>query len=328
MSGDSKPYAMIAGERAIYEHFIRTGVSGTVKFVGYGYQPNYEIPVPNPLVSIIIPTRNGLKLLKQCIDGIFNNTSYKNYEILIIDNGSDDPETLNYIHKLSLNEQIRIIRDNSLFNYSALNNKAVSLANGEVIILLNNDTKVISADWLSVMVAHALRPGIGAVGAKLWYGNKTIQHGGVILGINGVASHAHKHFPPFSSGYAARLSVTQSLSAVTAACLAIRKSIFIEVGGLDEKNLAVAFNDVDFCLRVRELGYRNLWAPNAELYHHESATRRHEDTPEEQKRFSQEVDYMKMRWGEALLNDPAYSPNLTLDYDDFSYAWPPRIEVI
>jgi len=325
MAGDSKPYAMIAGERAINEHFIRTGVSGTVKFVGYGYQPNYKISVPNPLVSIIIPTRNGFKILKQCIDSIFKKTSYRNYEIMIIDNGSDDPETLDYIQKLSLNEQIRIFRDNGPFNYSALNNKAVSLANGEVITLLNNDIEVISTNWLSVMVSHALRPSVGAVGAKLWYGNKTIQHGGVILGINGVASHAHKHASHFSNGYAARLLVTQSLSAVTAACLVIRKSVFNEVGGLDEKNLAVAFNDIDFCLRVRELGYRNVWVPNAELFHHESATRGYEDTPDKQARFIREVDYMKKRWGDKLLNDPAYSPNLTLDYEDFSYAWPPRV---
>lgn len=328
MSGDSKPYAALAGERAINEHFARTGVNGRVKYVGYGYEPAYDLPTDLPLVSIIIPTRNGKALLKQCIDSISKKTSYKNYEILIVDNGSDEPAALAYFEELSKKPNIRVVRDDSPFNYSRLNNKAVEVAQGEVIALVNNDIEVISRDWLTVMVAHALRPCVGAVGAKLWYTNKTLQHGGVILGIGGVAGHSHKHSREGASGYFSRLLITQSLSAVTAACLVIKKSIFNEVGGLEEEKLRIAFNDIDFCLRVREAGYRNVWTPLAELFHHESASRGHEDTPEKQARFNQEVAYMKQRWGAKLLNDPAYSPNLTLDHEDFSYAWPPRLELM
>ena len=325
MSGDSKPYAALAGERAINEHFARTGVNGRVKYVGYGYEPAYDLPANLPLVSIIIPTRNGKALLKQCINSIVEKTSYKNYEILIIDNGSDESDALAYFDEISRKPNIRVVRDDSPFNYSRLNNKAVELAQGEVIALMNNDIEVISRDWLTVMVAHALRPGVGAVGAKLWFTNKTLQHGGVILGIGGVAGHSHKHSREGAGGYFSRLLITQSLSAVTAACLVIKKSIFNEVGGLEEEKLRIAFNDIDFCLRVREAGYRNVWTPLAELFHHESASRGHEDTPEKQARFAGEVAYMKERWGAQLLNDPAYSPNLTLDHEDFSYAWPPRI---
>lgn len=167
--------------------------------------------------------------------------------------------------------------------------------------------------------------GVARWGAKLWYTNKTLQHGGVFLGYGGVAGHSHKHSAEGATGYFGRLLITQSLSAVTAACLVIKKSIFNEVGGLEEEKLRIAFNDIDFCLRVREAGYRNVWTPLAELFHHESASRGHEDTPEKQARFAGEVAYMKERWGAKLLNDPAYSPNLTLDYEDFSYAWPPRV---
>jgi len=220
------------------------------------------------------------------------------------------------------------MRDDRPFNYSALNNAAAKLARGDVLGLLNNDLEVISPDWLLEMVSHAVRPNIGAVGAKLWYPNDTLQHGGVILGLGGVAGHAHHNILRGMFGYFGRAKVVQNFSAVTAACLLVRKSIYEEVGGLNEPNLQVAFNDVDFCLRVREAGYRNIWTPYAELYHHESATRGFEDTPEKQARFAKEVKYMRQRWGDLLLNDPAYSPNLTLDHGDFSLAWPPRLNFL
>jgi len=328
MTADSKPYAMLAGERAINEHFVRTGVHGKVTYVGHGYQPTYDLPDPLPRVSIIIPTCNDLQLLRQCIDSIFKKTTYKNYEIIVVDNGSDDSATLVYLDELSQHPKVRVIRDDGPFNYSRLNNKAVELAEGEFIALLNNDIEVISPEWLSVMVAHALRPEIGAVGAKLYYTNKTLQHGGIILGIRGFGGHSHKHSKFGSLGYMGRLSLTQNLSAVTGACLVIRKEIFNRLGGLDEQNLAVAFNDVDFCLRAQQHGYRNIWTPQAELIRHESATRGYEDIPEKQARFAKEGEYMKQRWGDQFLNDPAYSPNLTLYYEDFSYAWPPRVESI
>lgn len=326
LSNNSKPYAVAAGARAINEHFARTGINGQVEHTGLAYQPTYALPAVPPLVSIIIPTRNGENLLRKCIDSIFEKTTYTNFEVLVIDNGSDDPATLNYLAQLSQAEKINIIRDDGPFNYSRLNNMAVELAAGDVIALLNNDIEVISPDWLSIMISHAQRPGIGAVGAKLRYTNGAIQHGGVILGLGGVAGHSHKHSESGALGYARRLSITQNFSAVTGACLVIQKQIFKDANGLDEENLAVAFNDVDFCMRVKEAGYRNIWTPLAELFHHESATRGGEDTIEKQLRFSKEIQYMKQRWGDKLLNDPAYSPNLTLDFEDFSFAWPPRVE--
>jgi glycosyltransferase involved in cell wall biosynthesis len=330
LSADTKPYAMIAGERAINEHFARTGVKGSAKLTGHGYQVSYELPTILPLVSIIIPTRNGLNLLKQCIDSLLAKTTYPNFEILIIDNGSDDTATLSYLIDLAASpkngKNISIIRDDSPFNYSQLNNRAVAQAKGEVVALLNNDIEVITPNWLSEMVSHALRAGVGAVGAKLWYPDDTLQHGGVVLGIGGVAAHVFPKFTRDSLGYFNRAVLIQNYSAVTAACLVVRKSIYLQVGGLNETDLAVAFNDVDFCIRIREAGYRNIWTPVAELYHHESATRGYEDTVEKQARFMAEVNYMKKTWGELLNNDPAYSLNLSLTACDYSYAWPPRMQ--
>lgn len=327
-SADAKPYAMLAGERAINEHFRRQNIDAKAEHIGHGYRVRYALPEKPPLVSLIIPTRNGLELIRQCIESILAKTTYPNYEVLIVDNGSDDPATLEYFDALKSETRIRVVRDDRAFNYSALNNSAVKLARGEVLGLLNNDLEVISPDWLSEMVTIALQPGLGAVGARLWYPNDTLQHGGVIIGVGGVAGHAHKHLPRGHFGYFGRAQLIQSLSAVTAACLVVKKNVFEEVGGLNEADLQVAFNDVDFCMRVQEVGYRNVWTPYAELYHHESATRGYEDTPEKQARFAKEVQHMKQRWGDLLLNDPAYSPNLTLDHEDFSLAWPPRIELL
>lgn len=327
-SADAKPYAMLAGERALNEHFQRQKLNARAEFVNYGYRLRYALPDSPPMVTLIIPSRNGLQLIRRCVESIREKTTYPNYEILIVDNGSDDPATLQYFHELQAEAWVRVVRDDRPFNYSALNNATVKLAQGEVVGLLNNDLEVISPEWLSEMVSIALQPGVGAVGARLWYPNNTLQHGGVILGVGGIAAHSHKNLPRHQYGYFARASLTQSLSAVTAACLVIRKAIYEEVGGLNETDLAVAFNDIDFCLCVREVGYRNVWTPYAELYHHESATRGYEDTPEKQERFAREVQYMKQRWGDLLLNDPAYSPNLTLDHEDFSLAWPPRVKAV
>lgn len=326
-SAGSKPYAMLAGETALNEHLQRQGANAKAKLLDFGmYRVSYALPDAPPMVSLIIPTRNGLKLIRQCIESILKQTSYPNYEILVVDNGSDDLATLHYFEDLESEVRVRVLRDDRPFNYSALNNAAVKVARGELVGLINNDIEVISPDWLSEMVSHALRPGVGAVGARLWYPNKKLQHGGVILGVGGVAGHSHKHLGDHQYGYFGRANLVQSFSALTAACLVIRKTIFEEVGGLNEADLQIAFNDIDFCLRVREAGYRNIWTPYAELYHHESATRGFEDTPEKQARFNKEVHYMKQRWGDQLLNDPAYSPNLTLDHEDFSLAWPPRVE--
>jgi GT2 family glycosyltransferase len=264
-------------------------------------------------------------LVKQCIESIEAKTSYANYEIMLVDNGSDDPAALAYFKELDTRPNIRVLRDDRPFNYAALNNAAVAQAQGELVALVNNDIEVITPDWLSEMVSIALQPGVGAVGARLWYPNMTLQHAGVILGVGGIAAHAHRGMPAGREGYGGRAGLIQSFSAVTAACLVIRKSIYEQVGGFDEVHLQVAFNDVDFCLRVREAGYRNVWTPYAELMHHESATRGKDLSPEKRARFEREVAYMRERWGELLENDPAYSPNLMLAREDFSYAWPPRL---
>lgn len=322
---NAKPYAISAGERALNEHFQRERINARTECCDHGYRVRYALPAQPPLVSLIIPTRNGLQLLQTCVQSILEKTTYPNYEILIVDNSSDDQAILQYFKVLQSNPMISVIHDNRPFNYSELNNAAVKLVKGEIAGFLNNDLEVISPEWLSEMVSHALRKDVGAVGARLWYPDETIQHCGVVLGMGGVAGHAHKRLPRNHHGYFGRASLIQSFSAVTAACLVIRKSVFEEAGGFNEEDLQIAFNDIDFCLRVCEKGYRNVWTPYAELYHHESATRGYEDSAEKQMRFVKEVQWMKKRWGDMLLKDPAYSPNLTLDHDDFSLAWPPRI---
>jgi len=328
-AGCEKNYALLAGERALNDHFARVSVSAKAELLDFGmYRARYDIPHPAPLVSLIIPTRNGLNLIKQCVKSILDKTTYKNYEILIVDNNSDDPKTLEYFASVVNDSRIRVLRDERPFNYSALNNAAVLHARGEYLGLINNDIEVITPQWLDEMMSLAIQPGVGAVGARLWYPNDTLQHGGCITGLGGVAGHSHKHLPKGQFGYFNRARLIQTLSAVTAACLVVKKSIYQEVGGLDEVSLKIALNDVDFCLRVREAGYRNIWTPYAELYHHESATRGYEDTPEKQLRFRYEMLYMQKRWGDTLLNDPAYSPNLTLDREDFSLAWPPRAQLL
>ncbi|MDD5462945.1 MAG: glycosyltransferase [Methylococcales bacterium] len=326
-SSSSKPYALNAGAKALQDHFDRSGITANLLLLTdmNSYRVNYALPENPPLVSLIIPTRNGYTLVRTCVESILSKTTYPNFEILIIDNGSDDPVILNYFKELThRNSSVRIIRDEQPFNYSALNNSAVQLAGGEIIGLINNDIEVITSDWLTEMVSLVMQPGVGCVGARLWYPDDTLQHAGVVLGIGGVASHSHRKFPKGHFGYMGRAALRQSFSAVTAACLLVKKSVFEQVYGLNETDLAVTFNDVDFCLRVREAGFRNIWTPFAELYHHESATRGQDDTPEKKIRFMNETLYMQHRWGEFLLNDPAYNPNLTLNFDDFGLAWPPR----
>ncbi|OQK16721.1 hypothetical protein AU255_02095 [Methyloprofundus sedimenti] len=320
-----KPYAEARIEKAVasaLERQHRPAEVSAHKQLPGAVRVRYLLPEVLPLVSIVIPTRNGFHLLHRCVESIFAKTTYPNYELIIIDNGSNDLVSLRYLQRLQENPRVSIIRDDSPFNYAALNNKAVAEAKGEVIALLNNDLEVINADWLDEMVSHVVHPEVGAVGAKLYYPDDTIQHAGVIVGLGGVAGHSHKHSPRDNPGYCGRLLLAQNLSAVTAACLLVRKDVFDQVGGFDEQHLSVAFNDVDLCLRIQEQGFYNVWTPYAEMYHYESASRGYEDTPEKQARFNKEVAYMKHRWGEGLLRDPAYNPNLTLDREDFSFAWP------
>ncbi|MDG6100151.1 glycosyltransferase family 2 protein [Alteromonas sp. ZYF713] len=276
-------------------------------------------PVINqPLVSLIIPTKNAKQLVKECIESILTKSTYQNYEILLVDNNSDEPESLAYFDELNQHEKIRVLKYPHPFNYSAINNFAAQQAKGEVIGLINNDIEVITPDWLEYMLGHALREDIGCVGAKLMYGDDRIQHAGVVLGYGGGAGHAHKYFPRYHPGYMNRLIATHNYSAVTAACLLVKKSLFDAVGGLNESDLTVAFNDVDFCLRVRAQGVRNLYCAEAELYHHESVSRGLDVSKEKMARFNAELDYLKSNWAEVIAHDPAYNPNLTLRRENFS----------
>lgn len=320
-----KPYAMLAGERALNDHFKRIGINARAQFVGHGYRIRHRLPKPAPKVSIIIPTRNAVDLVRTCVESIREKSTYKNYEILLMDNGSDDPEALAYFAEQARADNFRVIRDDSPFSYSAINNLGASQATGEVLCFLNNDIEVIAHDWMEELVSQACRPGIGAVGAKLLYPNTTIQHAGVVLGIGGWAGHAHKGFSLYAHGYVGRASLASNFSAVTGACMAVQKKHFDQVGGFDDVNLKVACNDVDLCLKFIEIGLRNLFTPSALLFHHESATRGYEDTPEKKARFQNEVDYMWKRWPKFMANDPAYSPYLSLDHEDFGLAWPPRV---
>lgn len=306
-------------QRALAAHVASLDPRASVAPAGtYGCRVAWSIPEPAPLVSLLIPTRDRVEILRPCVDTLLAMTDYPNYEVIILDNDSTCAETLAYMEAIQSDPRVRVLRWNAPFNYSAINNFGARHAKGSIIGLVNNDIEPINPEWLTEMVAHACRPEIGCVGAKLYYPNDTVQHGGVILGLGGVAGHAHRFFPRSHPGYQNRLNLVQNLSAVTAACLLIRREIFDEVEGLNEQELTVAYNDVDFCLKVRERGYRNLWTPFAELYHHESISRGIDDNPVKQARAKREVDYMRRRWREALQQDPAYNPNLTLSYEDFS----------
>ncbi|WP_143729094.1 glycosyltransferase [Microbulbifer sp. GL-2] len=321
--GSAKNYAATAGLKAVTDYLESERLQAVAEsgIAPNSYRVRWNIPQPAPLVSLLVPTRDGLDILKPCVEAILSRTDYSNYELLILDNQSRCEATLRFLEGVSDSDpRVSVHRWDHPFNYSAINNFGVGLAKGEIIGLVNNDIEPINDDWLTEMVGQALRPEIGCVGAKLYYPNDTIQHGGVILGVGGVAGHSHKYFSRSEYGYFSRLHLVQNLSAVTAACLLIRKAVFEEVGGLDMDNLAVAFNDVDLCLKVREAGYRNLWTPYAELYHHESVSRGADNTLTKRRRAQREAEYMRSRWGDLLDTDPAYNPNLTLVHEDFSLA--------
>lgn len=304
----NKGYAHERSKRAIAEALERRGIAGTV---GDGPVPtSFHVVrhvVDEPKVSVLIPTRDRVDLLAQAIEGIERKTDYRNVEIVIVDNGSVEEETREYL----ASTPHRVIRDDEPFNFSRLNNLAAREATGELLLLLNNDTEPISPGWMRAMVEHAMRPEVGAVGAKLLFQSGKVQHAGVVLGIGGVAGHSHKYFSRDAAGSFQALNMLRNYSAVTAACLMLRKSVFDEVGGFDEEHLAVAFNDVDFCLRIREKGYLIVWTPYALVTHYESESRGYDLNP-------REIDYMIARWGDELLRDPYYSPNLTLVHEDFS----------
>ncbi|MFM8952359.1 MAG: glycosyltransferase family 2 protein [Planctomycetaceae bacterium] len=314
-----------AAVRAVTEHLRRFDSGASVEPAPESpahLRIRHSLPHPPPLTSIVICTRDHKAILQAAVDSIRAKTTYPNYEIVILDNGSRDPATLAYLSSLSSRSGITTIRDDSPFNYSRLNNTAVRHTRGQMLCLLNDDVEVLSPEWLEEMVSFAIQPGIGAVGARLWYPDGTLQHGGVLIGLGGVAGHAHLRLGRGRRGYFSRGVLQQELSAVTGACLMVRRDVFDEVSGLDE-NIAVAFNDVDLCLRIRAAGYRIVWTPFAELIHHESASRGYEDTPEKLARFQREVRFMLDRWGAVLNGDPYYNPNLSLRAGDFALESPP-----
>jgi GT2 family glycosyltransferase len=321
-SSEAKTYAWTAGVRAMTEA-LSDQFGQPIEVVRgpkpFTYLPQW--PLANePSVTIVIPTRDRLDITRITVDSILGKTDYGNFEIVIIDNGSVEPETLAWFKEITRSSQVKVIRDNGPFNYSALNNKAVAKSQSDIIALVNNDIEIISGGWLREMVSLAIRPDVGCVGAKLYYPDNTIQHAGVVIGVGGVAGHSHKNLTREHPGYGARLVLRQEYTAVTAACLVVQRAIYEQVGGLNEEHLTIAFNDVDFCLKVKAAGYRNLWTPLAEMYHHESASRKTENTPAKQARFKNEIKYMIDTWHTDTMNDPAYNPNLSKDYGDFRFG--------
>ncbi len=322
---NEKSYAVDAAQRAVQDHLRRRNMDAIVSPVPEipGYKRvQFRLPPVLPLVSIIIPNRDRADLLSSCIDSIVIKSTYSNYEIIVIDNGSVEAATKQLFARLPV-DRVRIIRDDSPFNFSGLNNQGARIAKGELLCFMNNNIKVLTSDWLEEMVSFAYQAEIGCVGARLWCSKGLLRHGGIITGLGGVAGYANLNRLRGEPGYHGRAVLHQSFSVVTAACMVIRRSVFEQVGGFEE-SLAVAYNDVDFCLRVREAGYRNVWTPYAEMIHHEFATRGYETTPAKRERLEQEVSFMHQRWGEKLFNDPAYSPNLSLKQSNFAYAFPPR----
>ncbi len=315
-----KPYVIQAAHKAIGDHLERIGLQGQVldTVIPSVYRIKYEI-IGTPLVSIMIPNYEHKAELQTCLDSIFEKSTYPNFEIIVIENNSRSEEIISYYEEIQKKwANVKVVRWTGKFNYSAINNFGASCAKGEHLLLLNNDIEVITPDWIQEMLMFSQRADVGAVGAMLYYPDNTIQHAGVIVGLGGVAGHSHKHFKRNDRGYMYRLAYAQNLTAVTAACLMVKKAVWDEVGGLDE-DFQVAFNDVDFCMRVRRAGYLNVWTPFAELYHYESKSRGYEDTPEKQKRFEGEIRRFQERWVKELAaGDPYYNPNLTLDREDFS----------
>jgi len=327
-STSAKPYVLEAQKKAVTEHLERRNIIGARVKIDEAISQlrvTLPVPVPQPLISIIIPTKDHVGLLSQFIDSVLKVSTYSNFEFIIIDNGSKEEATATWLKNLEKRwPKTKIIRDDGPFNYARLNNSAVAHASGEYLLLCNNDLQVISADWLEQLVSFASLPNVGGVGARLLYPNGTVQHAGVVTGINGVAGHAFKYFPRCDVGYFNGAILPRTVSGCTAACLMMRRENFSKVGGFDEQGLAIAFNDVDLCLKLGAAGLRIIYCPYAELFHHESASRGLETTPEKFMRFEGEVVTMKKRWGERLANDPYYSPNLTILTEDYVFAFPPR----
>lgn len=324
-----KPYVLDASLRAVREHLERKGRKaevGPLIEASSMARVIFTVPNPEPLVSIIIPTRDRPDLLARCIDSVRERTSYRNFEILIVDNGSTDTRAVALLADYAKIKSVTVLRIDAPFNYSALNNEAAAIARGSLLCLLNNDIEVVDPDWLSILSGYALQSGVGAVGAALWYPNDTLQHGGIVLAGEAIAGHMHHLLRRGESGYFGRALLAQGVSAVSAACLLVKRDLFDAVGGLDANNLKISYNDVDFCLKLHAAGYRNVYVPYANLYHYESASRGSDATGERALRLAKEADWMERRWGYALNCDQFYNPNLSVTGGKFfTLASPPRV---
>jgi GT2 family glycosyltransferase len=321
---DAKPYAHEAARRAIREHLARRGVTGAQVVeaaVGNWHRVIYPLPDPPPRVSVVIPTRDRADLLGRCLGTLFEVTQYPDVEVVVVDNGSTEAEVAALLRAASARWPVRVLRDDGPFNFSRLNNRGVEEASGDIVVLLNNDIEIVEADWMREMASHALRPEIGIVGARLLYGDGSVQHAGVALGVGGIASHYGAGESADAQGHAGRLRLIGGVSAVTGACLAIRRDRYRMLGGMDEA-LPVAYNDVDFCLRARDRGWRVVYTPHATLIHHESRSRGYDVTPEKARRLVQDAATLRQRWPQAVGNDPFYNPNLSRRRADFSLGDP------
>ena len=319
----AKPYTANAGKRALQEALERRNIDAQV---GHGNLTNYftvrRCVSIRPFVSIVIPFRDKPELLATCVSSILGQSTYTNFEIICANNDSRETATQTVLaNLLKRDSRVRIQNIPGPFNYSAINNEAVRHAKGEYIVLMNNDVKIITPDWIEALLEHAQRPEVGAVGAKLYYANGNIQHAGVIVGISGFAGHAHRNFPGYYTGYMNRLCTAHNVSAVTAALLMVSRVAYLEMNGLDEEHLGTALNDIDFCLRLREKGYLNVFTPHCEAYHYESSSRGYEDTPEKQERLRHEIAWFQESHAEILKSgDPYYNPGLTYEDERFSYC--------
>jgi GT2 family glycosyltransferase len=313
---------LTSAERALMEHLARLRVDAAVERSpsGRNLRVRRKLGSPPPWVSLIIPTRDGADLLKGAIDSILERTDYPNYEIMVVDNQSSQPDALAYLAELEQRPRVRVLRYDRPFNFSAINNFAARQCTSPVLGFLNNDIVVIGRDWLSELVSNAIRPEVGAVGAMLYYPNDVIQHAGIIVGYGGTAINCYAGLRRGSPGYFFRTEAIQNYSAVTGACLFTRAEVFAEIGGLNETRFEITFNDVDYCLRLGERGYLTTWTPYAELYHLETATRGDDMSDDNRERFRNEEAHLRRHWVAILANDPFYNPNLSLHEGLFKWG--------
>ncbi len=327
LNNSEKPYAAKAGQRAVQEHLERMKLEHTkVEHCGVFLRVVWSLPDPVPPVTLIMPTRNMLDLLQVAVQTVLEKTDYPKFELLIVDNESDEPDVQDYLAEVGKDPRVRVIQSEGEFNFSRLNNFAVSQTTNPIIALINNDIEVVNGDWLREMVSQAVRKEVGAVGAALLYPSGLIQHAGVVIGMVSGAGHPFRGLAQQEISHGGRGGLVQNFSAVTAACLVVERNLYEEVGGLDEGVFRVGLNDVDFCLKLAKAGYRNLFTPFAELVHHESASRADmERTPEGANRAAGENSALAAKWPEYFEHDPSWNPNLSLLIEDGALAFPPRL---